>query len=100
MVQPSKFKWLDFEWDENNLSELAGHSIEFWEAEECFYNSHRVYRNKRKPGRDYDTFKLEGKTDSGRSLLLIFFVKEKTSVRAQFGSTALVRVITGWDHEL
>ena|SRR5579883_1577940 len=97
MVQPSKFKHLEFEWNENNLEELAGHAVAFWEAEECFYNPHRTYRNKRKAGRTYETFKLEGVTDAGRSLLLIFFVKEKTTVRSSGGSTALIRVITGWD---
>lgn len=51
MVQPSKFKWLEFEWDEHNLSELDGHGLRFWEAEECFYRPHRVFRNKRKMGR-------------------------------------------------
>ena len=97
MVQPSKFKWLDFDWDEHNLGELAAHGIEFWEAEECFYNPHRVFRNKRKPRRNYETFKLEGVTDAGWSLLLIFFIREKTIVREKFGATALIRVITGWD---
>jgi hypothetical protein len=30
MVQPSKFKWLEFEWDEHNLSELNAHAVQFW----------------------------------------------------------------------
>lgn len=97
MVQPSKFRHLDFEWDENNVDELMAHGIGSWEAEECFYNQHRTYRNKRKTGRDYETFKLEGSTDAGRDLLLIFFVKRKTTVRSMHGSTAFIRVITGWD---
>ena len=72
MVQPSKFKHIEFDWNEYNLIEIARHSIEFFEAEECFYNFHRVYKNKKKHGRDYETFKLIGQSDSGRSLLIIF----------------------------
>jgi uncharacterized DUF497 family protein len=96
MVQPSKFKRLEFEWDEHNMGELARHDVVYTEAEQCFYNEHRVFRNKKKFGRNYDTFKLEGMTDAGKALLLIFFVKEKTRVRSSFGATALIRVITGW----
>ncbi len=97
MVQISKFRWIEFEWDENNIAELDRHSIAPNEAEECFYNKHEVFRNKKKPGRRYMTYKLNGKADSGRSLLLIFFVKEKSKVRSPQGSVAQVRVITGWE---
>ncbi len=97
MVQPSKYKWLEFDWDEHNLDELTNHGVEYWEAEECFYNPHRVFRNKHRAGRNYETFKLEGTTNSGRSLLLIFFMKNKTRARSKWGTVALIRVITGWD---
>lgn len=97
MVQPAKFRSLEFEWDEYNLEEIARHHIAPWEAEECFFNRHRVFRNKKKHGRRYETFKLEGRTDAGRGLLIIFFVKEKATVRSTRGSTALIRVITGWE---
>ena len=97
MVQISKFRWIEFEWDEYNVTELQGHSIAPNEVEACFYNEHEIFRNKKKPGRKYQTFKLVGKTDSGRKLLLIFFVKEKTKVRSSLGSVALVRIITGWE---
>ena len=97
MVQLSKFKWLEFEWDEHNIEELAYHGIRPWEAEECFYNAHDVYRNKKKLRREYRSYKLIGRSDSGRTLLLILFVKEKTKVRSQFGVTALLRIITGWE---
>jgi len=100
LVQLSKFNWLEFEWDEHNREELFGHSVETWEAEECFYNPHRVYRNKGKPGRDYETYKLDGVTDSGRGLVLIFFVKERITASDQPGAVARVRVITGWDRTL
>lgn len=96
MVQPLKFRALEFEWDEYNLDKLAMRSISFWEAEECFFNSPRVCRNKKYPHRKEETFRLEGRTKNGRSLTLIFFVKEKTSVRSPFGSIALIRIITGW----
>jgi len=100
VVQPAKFRSIDFEWDEHNLEEIARHQIAPWEAEECFFNRQRVYRNKKKPQRRYETFKLEGHTDAGRGLLIIFFVKEKTAVRSTRGSTALIRVITGWERRL
>lgn len=97
MVQVSKFKWLEFEWDEHNTTELRRHSIEPSEAEECFYNEHEVFRNKKKPGRRYETYKLIGETASGKKLLLIFFVREKSRVRSSQGAVALIRVITGWE---
>ena len=97
MVQISKFRWIEFEWDENNIAELDRHSIAASQAEECFYNEHEVFRNKKKSGRRYQTYKLYGKTDSGKKLLLIFFVKEKTTVRSSAGVVAKVRVITGWE---
>ena len=97
MVQPSRFKHLEFEWDEYNLDELAGHSVGYLEVEECFYNRHSVFRNKTKPRRNYETFKLEGQTDAGRRLLVIFFVREKSRVRLTFGAVALIRAITAWE---
>ena len=97
MVQISKFRWIEFEWDEHNISELDKHSIVPNEAEECFYNKHQVWVNKKKSGRKYRTYKLEGRTDVGKSLLLIFFVKEKSTVRSSQGLVAQVRVITGWE---
>lgn len=97
MVQPAKFRSIDFEWDEHNLDEIAAHQVGFEEAEQCFFNRHQVYRNKKKPGRSYETFKLVGRTDAGRSLLVIFFVKEKTPVRSLGGPRALIRVITAWE---
>ncbi len=97
MVQPAKFRSIEFEWDENNLDEIARHQVGYEEAEECFFNRHQVFRNKKKAGRRYDTFKLSGRTDAGRSLLVIFFVKEKTTVRSLGGPCALIRVITAWE---
>jgi len=97
VVQPAKFRSIEFEWDEYNLDEIAAHQVGYEEAEQCFFNRHQVYRNKKKPGRKYDTFKLEGRTDAGRTLLVIFFVKEKTPLRSFGGPTALIRIITAWE---
>ena len=97
MVQPAKFRSIEFEWDEHNLDEIARHQVGYEEAEECFFNRHQVFRNKKTAGRRYDTFKLSGRTDAGRSLLVIFFVKEKTTVRSLGGPCALIRVITAWE---
>jgi len=47
-VDLSKFEAIEFEWDERNLTEIDGHDISDWECEECFFNAHEVYRNKRK----------------------------------------------------
>ena len=66
-----------------------------WEAEECFYLPHRAFRNKRKTGRTFMTFKLEGHSEAGRPILLIFYVKTKKSPGGAAGKTALIRVITG-----
>ena len=96
MVQPAKFRSIEFEWDEHNLSEITGHGVSADETEQCFYNRHKVYRNKRK-GRPYLTYKLEGVTDRGRALVVIFFVKQKTTVRSPAGACALIRVITAWE---
>ena len=97
MVQPAKFRTIEFEWDEHNLEEIARHQVGYEEAEQCFFNRHQVYRNKKKPGRKYKTFKLLGRTDGERSIIVIFFVKEKTAVRSPEGPCALIRVITAWE---
>ena len=50
MVQPAKFRNIEFEWDEGNIEELIRHGIHPEEAEECFFNKYRITRNKRKAG--------------------------------------------------
>lgn len=93
----SKFETIEFEWDEGNLVEIDGHDIDDWECEECFFNAHEVYRDKRKQ-RQYATYRLLGNTDAGRRLSVIFFVRERR--RATGGGTAaIVRVITAWPVE-
>lgn len=51
----------------------------------------------KKRDRKYRTYKIHGESDSGRRLLLIFFVKEKSTARSTYGSAALVKVVTGWE---
>ena len=90
----SKFAEIEFEWDDNNLIEIEGHRVAEWECEECFFNDPEVYRNKRQQ-RQYVTYRLVGKTDAGRRLNVIFFVRERH--RTGIGQTiAQVRVITAW----
>lgn len=92
-VNLAKFEAIEFEWDEGNLIEIEGHSVDYWECEECFFNEHKVYRNKRS-GRPYRTYRLIGRTDAGRRLNVIFFIHSRRRVEA--ATTALVRVITAW----
>jgi uncharacterized DUF497 family protein len=93
-VDLNQFEAIEFEWDEDNIVEIEAHSVAEWECEECFFNSHDVYRNKRKQ-RPYATYRLVGRTDAGRRLNVIFFIRERH--RTDTGrTTALVRVITAW----
>lgn len=93
----SKFAAIEFEWDSGNLMEIEQHRVNDWECEECFFNDHEVYRNKRKQ-RQYSTCRLIGRTDAGRRLSVIFFVRERQ--RTGMGrTTAFVRVITAWPVE-
>ena len=87
-----KFDAIEFEWDSGNLVEIERHRVNDWECEECFFNDPEVYRNKRKQ-RQYSTYRLMGRTDAGRKLSVIFFVRERQ--RTGVGrTTAFVRVIT------
>ncbi len=96
MVHPSKYNEIEFEWDHGNIMEIGKHHVFTYEAEECFFNRHQVFRNKSKPGRDYETYKLIGISDGGKKLLLIFYLKEKVKDNESGKTTALIRVITGW----
>ena len=93
----SKFAAIEFEWDGGNLDEIEWHQVNDWECEECFFNDHEVYRNKRQ-GRRYSTYRLLGRTDGGRKLTVIFYVRERYRTGAG-QATALVRVITAWPVE-
>jgi uncharacterized DUF497 family protein len=77
--------WFRFIWDDHNENHLAEHRISVEEAEEIFFNKYLIVPNKKKHG--LGRFRIDGKTDSGRRLRLIF---------EDLGSHT-ARVITGWD---
>ena len=88
MAQPH---WNIFEWDDpdkknGNVQHLRDHGIEPREAEECFLHDFLYSRDYR---RFDDVYLLDGKTDRGRRLRLVF----------QDKGHGLVRVFTGWDLE-
>jgi len=81
--------WNIFEWDHpdrknGNVQHLRDHCIEPHEAEECFF--HECFYTK-----DYrrfdDIYLLDGRTDRGRKLRLVF----------QDKGNGIVRIFTGWD---
>lgn len=74
-----------FIWDEHNEEHLARHKIQSWEAEEVFFNKYIVTPNKKKHG--HRRYMIEGKTNAGRKLRIIF---------EDFGLQT-ARIITGWD---
>jgi hypothetical protein len=63
---------------------LRDHGIEPEEAEECFYHDYRFRRDER---RFDDVYILDGRTNRGRQLRLVF----------QDQGNATARVFTGWD---
>jgi len=81
--------WNTFEWDDENkkngnVQHLRDHGIEPAEAEECFFHDFIFAPDER---RFDDVYVLDGKTNRGRRLRLIF----------QDKGNGLARVITGWD---
>jgi uncharacterized DUF497 family protein len=68
----------DFESDK-----LHFHGLTIDEAVECFYMPYSIRKNKKYK----DRFKILGKTDSGRSICIIFQLKNKKTIR----------IITGWE---
>ena len=86
MVHPH---WNIFEWDHadqknGNVQHLRDHGIEPHEAEECFF--HEFFYAKDNHRFD-DVYLLDGRTDRGRGLRLVF----------QDKGNGVVRVFTGWD---
>lgn len=78
-------RWYFFVWDEDNLDHLQVHNVSFQEAEQVFFNRYVIVPNKRRHGpRKY---RIDGRSDSGRKLRLIF---------EDLGQN-VARVITGWD---
>ena len=78
-------RWYFFIWDDDNEEHLGDHGIRPWEAEQVFFNRYVITPNKKKHGPR--RFRIDGKTDSGRSLRLIF---------EDIGKN-VARIITGWD---
>lgn len=81
--------WDSFEWDDEtkkngNVQHLQDHDIEPEEAEECFFHDFIFAPDTR---RFDDVYVLDGKTDRGRSLRLVF----------QDKGHGLVRIFTGWE---
>lgn len=85
----AKPHWYRFEWDDENrkhgnVQHLRDHGIEPEEAEECFFHDYRFAKDNR---RFDDIHVLDGKTDRGRRLRLVFQDKDG----------GLARVFTGWE---
>ena len=78
-------RWFYFIWDEYNELHLGNHFIKYWEAEEVFFNQYIITPNKKKHGPR--RYRIDGKTNSGRKLRIIF---------EDFGANT-ARIITGWD---
>src|SRR5437667_3206472 len=80
-------RWDRFEWDDENkkngnVQHLRDHGIEPDEAEECFFHDFTFALDER---RFDDVYLLDGNTDRGRRLRLVFQDKG-------FGSLAFLRV--------
>ena len=85
----SRYGWTKYECDDEekkngNIQHLRDHGIEPEEAEECFFHEYRFHRDER---RFSDVYVLDGMTDRGRRLRLVF----------QDKGNGLARVFTGWD---
>ncbi|MBL7687742.1 MAG: BrnT family toxin [Bdellovibrionaceae bacterium] len=78
-------RWYFFIWDEENEEHLDLHRIRPEEAEEVFFNRYVITPNKKTHGPR--RYRIDGKTDGGRKLRLIF---------EDVGSS-MARIITGWD---
>lgn len=85
----AKPHWHRFEWDDENrkggnVQHVRDHGIEPEEAEECFFHDYVFAKDNR---RFDDVYILDGKTDRGRGLRLVF----------QDKGGGLARVFTGWE---
>ena len=85
----TRYGWSRFEWDDErkkngNVQHLRDHGIDPDEAEECFFHEYSFRRDER---RFSDIYVLDGITDRGRRLRLVF----------QDKGNRLARVFTGWD---
>ncbi len=67
-------EWNRFEWDHEekkngNVHHLRDHSIEPEEAEQCFFHDYSFRKGER---RFDEVYTLDGRTDRGRHLRLVF----------------------------
>ena len=70
-----------FDWDEGNLDKsLVKHAVDFWEAEEVFFNRPLVVQPDREHSVSEPRFYALGKSDAGRHLFLVFTLR-KTLIR-------------------
>ena len=86
---PTKTGWDEFEWDDavkknGNVQHRRDHGIEPDEAEECFFHDYDFRRDDR---RFAEVYLLNGRTNRGRRLRLVF----------QDKGNGLARIFTGWD---
>ena len=66
-----------FDWDEGNLDKsLVKHDVEFWEAEEVFFNRPLVVREDPEHSSTETRFFGLGRTDAGRKLYVAFTLRE------------------------
>jgi uncharacterized DUF497 family protein len=73
---------LEFEWDEWNAGKLIErHDVFPDEAEECFYNRHRIKRA------GTNIYYLYGQTDAGRYLFLVYELKGPNVIRVYSART-------------
>lgn len=78
-------RWSFFIWDEENEEHLGRHHITTAEAEEVFFNRYVITPNKKAHG--VKRYRIDGRTNGGRKLRLIF----------EDLNACVARVITGWD---
>jgi uncharacterized DUF497 family protein len=78
------FEWDHADWKRGNIQHLRDHGIEPHEAEECFLHFYFCVKDHRRLDKVYI---LEGRTDRGRKLAIVF----------QDKGNGVVRVFSGWD---
>ena len=69
----------------DNIEHLGAHRVTPEEAEEVFFNRYVITPNKKRHGRG--RYRIDGRTNAGRSLRLIF----------QDLGNNIARIITGWE---
>ena len=78
-------RWYFFVWDDDNEEHLGRHHVYPEEAEEVFFNCYVITPNKKRHGPR--RYRIVGRTNQGRRLLLVF----------EDMGASVARIITGWD---